>query len=94
MNKFLVVTGGAGFVGSNLIKLLINKTNYKIISIDDYSSGKKNNHINIFHRWNGCYIFRTLIMHKHCLQPNLYKMAKRQLINKTQCFSRESTANA
>ena len=46
MNKFLVVTGGAGFVGSNLIKLLINKTNYKIISIDDYSSGKKNNHIN------------------------------------------------
>ena len=40
MNKFLVVTGGAGFVGSNLIKLLINKTNYKIISIDDYSSGK------------------------------------------------------
>ena len=45
MNKFLVVTGGAGFVGSNLIKLLINKTNYKIISIDNYSSGKKNNHI-------------------------------------------------
>ncbi len=46
MNKFLVVTGGAGFVGSNLIKLLINKTNYKIISIDNYSSGKKSNHIN------------------------------------------------
>ena len=41
MNKFLIVTGGAGFVGSNLIKLLINKTNYKIISIDNYSSGKK-----------------------------------------------------
>ena len=46
MNKFLIVTGGAGFVGSNLIKLLINKTNYKIISIDNYSSGKKSNHIN------------------------------------------------
>ena len=46
MNKFLVVTGGAGFVGSNLIKLLINKTNYKIICIDNYSSGTKSNHIN------------------------------------------------
>ena len=39
------MTGGAGFVGSNLIKFLINKTNYKIISIDNYSSGSKKNHI-------------------------------------------------
>ena len=37
-NKILV-TGGAGFVGTNLIKLLINKTKYNIISLDDYSSG-------------------------------------------------------
>ena len=44
MKKFLVVTGGAGFVGSNLIEYLIDKTNYKIISIDNYSSGSKNNH--------------------------------------------------
>ena len=41
----IVVTGGAGFVGSNLIKLLLNKTKFKIISIDNYSSGKKSNHI-------------------------------------------------
>ncbi len=46
MKNILVVTGGAGFVGSNLIKLLLKKTNYKIISIDDYSSGSKKNHIN------------------------------------------------
>ena len=45
MKNILVVTGGAGFVGSNLIKLLIKKTNHKIISIDDYSSGSKKNHI-------------------------------------------------
>ena len=38
--KFIVVTGGAGFVGSNLIEYLLNKTNYKIISIDNYSSGR------------------------------------------------------
>ena len=45
MNKTLVVTGGAGFVGSNLIEYLIKKTNFKIISLDDYSSGSKKNHI-------------------------------------------------
>ena len=45
MKKLLVVTGGAGFVGSNLIELLIKKTSYKIISLDNYSSGSKKNHI-------------------------------------------------
>jgi len=43
--KKVLVTGGAGFVGSNLINLLLNKTKYKIISIDNYSSGTKKNHI-------------------------------------------------
>ena len=46
MKNFIVVTGGAGFVGSNLIELLLRKTNYKIISLDNYSSGSKKNHIN------------------------------------------------
>ena len=41
----IVVTGGAGFVGTNLINLLIKDTNLKIISIDNYSSGSKKNHI-------------------------------------------------
>ena len=45
MKKYIVVTGGAGFVGSNLIELFLNKTNKKILSIDDYSSGFKKNHI-------------------------------------------------
>ena len=45
LKKIIVVTGGAGFVGSNLINFLIKKTNYKIISIDNYSSGSKKNHI-------------------------------------------------
>ena len=43
--KYIVVTGGAGFVGTNLIELLLKKTKYKIISIDNYSSGSKQNHI-------------------------------------------------
>ena len=41
----IIITGGAGFVGSNLIKLLLKKTKFKILSIDNYSSGKKSNHI-------------------------------------------------
>ena len=45
MKNFIIVTGGAGFVGSNLIKYLLKKTNKKIISLDDYSSGSKKNHI-------------------------------------------------
>ncbi len=45
MQDFIVVTGGAGFVGSNLIELLIVKTKFNIISIDNYSTGVKKNHI-------------------------------------------------
>jgi len=45
MKNFIIVTGGAGFVGSNLIKSLIKKTTKKIISFDNYSSGNKKNHI-------------------------------------------------
>ncbi len=46
MKNFLVVTGGAGFVGSNLIAFLLKKTKKRIISLDNYSSGYKKNHIN------------------------------------------------
>jgi UDP-glucose 4-epimerase len=45
MKDILVVSGGCGFVGSNLIQYLLKKTNYKIISLDDYSSGTKKNQV-------------------------------------------------
>ena len=45
MKNILIVTGGSGFVGSNLIDYLVKKTNFYIISLDDYSSGSKKNHI-------------------------------------------------
>tara|TARA_Y100000591_G_scaffold324365_1_gene343638 strand:- start:87 stop:968 length:882 start_codon:yes stop_codon:yes gene_type:complete len=45
MKNIIVVTGGAGFVGSNLIRLLLKKTKLNIISIDNYSSGSKQNHV-------------------------------------------------
>jgi UDP-glucose 4-epimerase len=46
MKNLIIVTGGAGFVGSNLIEFLLKKTKFKIISLDNYSSGSKKNHIN------------------------------------------------
>ena len=46
MKNIIVITGGAGFVGSNLIEYLLKKkTKFKIISLDNYSSGSKSNHI-------------------------------------------------
>jgi len=45
MKNIIIVTGGAGFIGSNLIKYLLKKTDFKIISIDNYSTGSKKNHI-------------------------------------------------
>ena len=45
MKNIIVITGGAGFVGANLISFLLKNTKYKILSIDNYSSGLKINHI-------------------------------------------------
>ena len=46
MKNIIIITGGAGFIGSNLIKYLVKKTQFKIISIDNYSTGTKTNHLN------------------------------------------------
>jgi len=45
MKNLIIVTGGAGFIGSNLIRCLLKKTNFKIISLDNYSTGTIKNHI-------------------------------------------------
>jgi UDP-glucose 4-epimerase len=45
MRNILVVTGGAGFIGSNLISELLKYKKFRILSIDNYSSGFVKNHI-------------------------------------------------
>jgi len=45
MKNLIVVIGGAGFVGSNLIELILKKTKKNIISLDNYSTGTFQNHI-------------------------------------------------
>ena len=67
--KIIVITGGAGFVGSNLIEFLVKKTNFKIISLDNYSSGTKKNHIKSskvkYLRSNTKNISKTLKLYKN-----------------------------
>ena len=46
MRNILVVTGGAGFIGSNLISELLKLKKFEILSIDNYSTGLSKNHIN------------------------------------------------
>ena len=45
MKKYIVITGGAGFVGSHLIEIFLKKTEFQVISLDNYSTGSKKNHL-------------------------------------------------
>ena len=45
MRNILVVTGGAGFIGSNLVFELLKFKKFRVLSIDNYSSGLSKNHI-------------------------------------------------
>lgn len=44
-NKKILVTGGAGFIGSNLIERLVKDKKNRVISLDNYFTGSRENHI-------------------------------------------------
>ncbi|MCX6736093.1 MAG: NAD-dependent epimerase/dehydratase family protein [Candidatus Parcubacteria bacterium] len=43
--KIILVTGGAGFIGSHLIERLVADPDNQVISLDNYFTGKTENHI-------------------------------------------------
>lgn len=45
MQKKILVTGGAGFVGSHLCERLSLNPNYEVYSLDNYFTGSKDNHV-------------------------------------------------
>ncbi|MBP9749948.1 MAG: glycosyltransferase [Candidatus Pacebacteria bacterium] len=45
VTKTIVVTGGAGFIGSHLIERLVKDPTNRVISLDNYFTGSKENHI-------------------------------------------------
>ena len=45
MKKIILVTGGAGFIGSHLCEKLVQDNDNKVYSLDNYSTGSINNHI-------------------------------------------------
>ena len=59
----VLVTGGAGFIGTNLIKRLV-EDGHTVMSIDNYSTGKKENHI------EGCTYIEYDICERHNITDN------------------------
>ncbi len=54
--KYILITGAAGFIGSNLIKYFLKHTNYQIIAIDNLSLGQEK----YLPKNNGRFIFKKI----------------------------------
>lgn len=64
-NKNILVTGGAGFIGSNLIEKFLSQSN-KVICLDDFSTGKLENIASFFHNPNFTLIEGSIVNQNVC----------------------------
>jgi len=60
----MLVTGGAGFIGTNLIKRLL-KDGHEVVSVDNYSTGKKEN------EQDGCRYYDYDLSSEHTHEANV-----------------------
>ena len=70
VNMHFAVTGGAGFVGSHLVKLLVEE-GHKITVIDNLHNGKKENIASVINKINFQKSQRTQV---HLLMDNLQSL--------------------
>jgi UDP-glucose 4-epimerase len=71
----VLVTGGAGFVGTALIRRLVAEGGYDVVSLDDYSSGSPANHV-VFHFGEFSRVVPSLERPLACLTANQLGTAK------------------
>ena len=55
--KNILVSGGAGFIGSNLIKKLIDE-GHNVTSLDNYSTGFKLNNFVLVFTYSSCFFIQ------------------------------------
>lgn len=58
--KTILITGCAGFIGSNLCRKLLTDSNNYIIGVDNYSSGKQENIIDLLCNKNFKFLYKDI----------------------------------
>ena len=69
-NKRVLVTGGAGFIGSNLCEALLDKGN-KVICLDNFATGKRENLENLLNHTNFTLIEGDIRKLEDCLKASI-----------------------